>query len=166
MLATRRVMGPREVSDGNDAHRRLLVAGTVTVSGQISQHRVHRVGAYVVHRLRRASDRRGGRVILDQPERGLDQPWICEHLVARLRELKRTRQLIVATANSSIALLCDAEQFVPLEAAQWPGAAHPRGIVAARGSLERAPIREAAEHVFEGGPAAHALREAKYGARA
>lgn len=94
----------------------------------------------------------GGPVIVDQPERGLDQPWICEHLVARLCELKRTRQLVVATANSSVALLCDAEQFVPLEAAQWPGAAHPRGIVAARGSLERGPIREAAEHVFEGGP--------------
>lgn len=107
----------------------------------------------------------GGPVIVDQPERGLDQPWICEHLVARLRELKRTRQVIVATANSSIALLCDAEQFVPLEAAQWPGAAHPRGILAARGSLDRAPIREATEHVLEGGPTPHALREAKYGAR-
>jgi DNA repair ATPase RecN len=98
-------------------------------------------------------------LIIDQPEDDLDNRFIYEGVVARLRELKGTRQIIVSTHNANVPVLGDAELIVTLVGDGNNGWPAQDGV----GSLDTAQIRQLAEVILEGGPAAFDARQHLYG---
>jgi hypothetical protein len=86
---------------------------------------------------------------------------IYDDIVQRLRAAKPTRQFVIATHNANIPILGDAEQIVVLDA-QERGGPPVRGVLRAHGSIDATEVRDAAEHILEGGREAFALRQAKY----
>jgi hypothetical protein len=99
-------------------------------------------------------------LIIDQPEDDLDNRFIYGDVVQRLRDAKRTRQVIVATHNANIPILGDAEQIIVLDAR---GDGRPRGYVRSHGTVDDEDVRIAAEHILEGGEEAFRRRREKYG---
>lgn len=85
-------------------------------------------------------------LLIDQPEDALHAPWIEEHLVSRLRDMRGGRQYIFATRSPGIVASADAEMIIALEASV------DRGRVAAAGSLERHDLNEQTLYHLEGGP--------------
>ncbi|MDQ3647624.1 MAG: hypothetical protein M3433_03380 [Actinomycetota bacterium] len=100
-------------------------------------------------------------LLVDQPEDDLDNRFIYDDVVKRLREAKQSRQFLVATHNANIPILGDAEEIVALDARERSGGPV-RGFVRARGSIDTQPVREAAELILEGGREAFELRRKKY----
>ena len=100
-----------------------------------------------------------GPLVVDQPEDDLDNRFIWERVVPRIRELKETRQLIFSTHNANIPVLGDAELVVVLESE------HRRGRVAedGAGSLDQETVRDRAEQILEGGREAFRRRRYLYG---
>ncbi len=99
-------------------------------------------------------------LLIDQPEDDLDNRFVYDDVVQRLRSAKRRRQLVVATHNANIPVLGDAEQILVLEAVS---ADPPRGHVSAHGPMDDAGVRSAAEQILEGGEQAFRKRREKYG---
>jgi hypothetical protein len=108
-------------------------------------------------------------LIVDQPEDDLDNRFITDGVVPKMREEKRRRQFIFATHNANIPVLGDAELIVGLSA---KGVAVPEGEAAQgktrmpsehMGSIDSRPVRELVEEVLEGGKEAFETRRAKYG---
>ena len=84
-------------------------------------------------------------LIIDQPEDDLDNRFVYDGVVQRLRDLKGKRQVIVSTHNANIPVLGDAELVIGLEGngtRSWP---IPDGI----GSLDSAEIRSLAEDLWK-----------------
>lgn len=100
-------------------------------------------------------------LLIDQPEDDLDNRFIYDDVVRRLRRAKVARQFLIATHNANIPVLGDAEQIVALDAKEQHGPV--TSYVRARGSIDTHDVREAAEQILEGGREAFALRQAKYG---
>ncbi|MDQ6775615.1 MAG: AAA family ATPase [Actinomycetota bacterium] len=100
-------------------------------------------------------------LLIDQPEDDLDNRFIYDDIVQRLREAKRSRQFVIATHNANIPILGDAEQIIVLDA-QERGGPPVQGLLRTRGSIDSTDVRDAAEHILEGGREAFALRQAKY----
>lgn len=98
-------------------------------------------------------------LIIDQPEDDLDNRFVYEGIVAKLRELKGSRQIIASTHNANVPVLGDAELIVALEGDGQRGWPATDGI----GSLDDEPIRKLAENLLEGGPAAFNARHHLYG---
>ncbi len=101
-------------------------------------------------------------LIIDQPEDDLDNRFIYDDVVRRLREVKRTRQLIISTHNANIPVLGDAEQIIALDARPRGEGERVGGCIRARGSIDATQVRDAAEHILEGGREAFELRQEKY----
>lgn len=103
-------------------------------------------------------------LVVDQPEDDLDNRFITESVVPKMREEKRHRQFLFATHNANIPVLGDAELIVGLtasgEAGQEGKACIPREHM---GSIDDAPVCELVEEVLEGGRAAFEMRRLKYG---
>lgn len=99
-------------------------------------------------------------LLIDQPEDDLDNRFVYDDVVQRLRSAKRRRQLVVATHNANIPVLGDAEQIIVLEAVS---ADPPRGRVSGHGPMDDAGVRSAAEQILEGGEQAFRKRREKYG---
>ncbi|MEA2238446.1 MAG: hypothetical protein QOC81_3170 [Thermoanaerobaculia bacterium] len=95
--------------------------------------------------------------IIDQPEDDLDNRFIYEDIVTRLRASKEQRQFIVATHNANIPVLGDAEQIVVLSATS------DRTHVECAGSIDDPAVQESVKHILEGGPQAFEMRRKKYG---
>lgn len=76
-------------------------------------------------------------LVVDQPEDDLDNRFITQGVVPKLREEKRGRQFVLTTHNANIPVLGDAELIAGLSAS--------------------------GEEVLEGGKAAFELRRLKYG---
>lgn len=102
-----------------------------------------------------------GPLILDQPEDDLDNRFIYEGVVRRLRDTKEQRQFLIATHNANIPVLGDAEQIVILAAEQEGDRL--RAHVAQRGSIDDADLHGPLEDVLEGGREAFERRKQKYG---
>ncbi len=100
-------------------------------------------------------------LLIDQPEDDLDNRFIYDDIVQRLRAAKPSRQFVIATHNANIPILGDAEQIVVLDA-QERGGPPVRGVLRTRGSIDTTDVRDAAEHILEGGREAFSLRQAKY----
>ena len=60
-------------------------------------------------------------LVLDQPEDNLDNRFISEGIVPKIRSEKRRRQFIFATHNANIPVLGDAELIVGMKAAGEAG---------------------------------------------
>jgi energy-coupling factor transporter ATP-binding protein EcfA2 len=103
-------------------------------------------------------------LVVDQPEDDLDNRFITEGVVPKMREEKRRRQFVFATHNANIPVLGDAELIVGLtasgEAGQEGKARMPREHM---GSIDARAVRELVEEVLEGGRVAFEMRRLKYG---
>lgn len=84
-------------------------------------------------------------IVLDQPEDDLDSTLIYELLVARLRETKPTRQLIVVTHNPNIVVHGDAEYVVSLDVRDS------QTKISRDGGLQEEGVRDEICRVMEGG---------------
>lgn len=95
--------------------------------------------------------------VVDQPEDDLDNRFIYEDVVKRLRASKEKRQFLVATHNANIPVLGDAEQIIVMSAS------NAIGEISATGSIDDPDIQGHVKHVLEGGQKAFDLRKKKYG---
>lgn len=98
-------------------------------------------------------------LVIDQPEDDLDNRFVYDGVVSKLRELKGARQIITSTHNANVPVLGDAELIVALEGNGRRG----RPITDGVGSLDDRVIRALVENILEGGPAAFNARKHLYG---
>lgn len=102
-------------------------------------------------------------LIIDQPEDDLDNRFITEAVVPRMREEKQLRQFVFSTHNANIPVLGDAELIVGLsasgEAEEGKAFIRPEHM----GSIDAEPVRELVEDILEGGKHAFETRRLKYG---
>ncbi len=96
-------------------------------------------------------------LIIDQPEDDLDNKFVFEDIVQKLRKEKEKRQFIIATHNANIPVLGDAELIIVLSASDK------NGYVENNGSIDDERLREPVEKILEGGKQAFELRKIKYG---
>jgi len=102
-------------------------------------------------------------LVVDQPEDDLDNRFISDGIVPKMREEKRRRQFIFATHNANIPVLGDAELIVGLTAYGEAGEGKAKLSEAHMGSIDTRAVREMVEEVLEGGRDAFEMRRLKYG---
>ncbi|MDE0145680.1 MAG: AAA family ATPase [Nitrospira sp.] len=102
-------------------------------------------------------------LVVDQPEDDLDNRFITEGVVPKMREEKCRRQFLFATHNANIPVLGDAELIVGLRAAGEASEGRAEIPVKHMGSIDARPVRELVEEVLEGGREAFETRRLKYG---
>ncbi|MGH7495600.1 MAG: TrlF family AAA-like ATPase [bacterium] len=105
----------------------------------------------------------GTPLIIDQPEDDLDNRFIADQIIPKLREEKQKRQFLFATHNANLPVLGDAEQIIGLEAGGdgTTGKAHIHKNSV--GSIDCQPVKELVEQILEGGQRAFEMRRVKYG---
>jgi ABC-type lipoprotein export system ATPase subunit len=103
-----------------------------------------------------ATDPFGSPFVFDQPEDDLDNEFIVKKLIPIFREIKKYRQVIIATHNANLVVNADAEQIV---------IAHndAETLRYETGAIEEAHIRTKICEILEGGEIAFRQRELKYG---
>jgi hypothetical protein len=102
-------------------------------------------------------------LVVDQPEDDLDNRFITEGVVPKLREEKRRRQFVFATHNANIPVLGDAELIVGLQPSGDAAQGHAEIPSAYIGSIDARAVREFVGEVLEGGKEAFEMRRLKYG---
>ena len=102
-------------------------------------------------------------LIIDQPEDDLDNFFIAEGIVPKMREEKRKRQFIFSTHNANIPVLGDAELIIGLKAVGEAEEGHGEIPVEWMGSIDNKNVRLIVEEILEGGKEAFEIRRAKYG---
>lgn len=102
-------------------------------------------------------------LIVDQPEDDLDNEFISDGIVPRIREAKRTRQFLFSTHNANIPVLGDAELIAVLRASGEAGVGQGDIDPGETGSIDSQRIRKLVEQFLEGGHAAFEKRRRKYG---
>ena len=102
-------------------------------------------------------------LIIDQPEDDLDNRFITDGIVPRMREEKRRRQFIFSTHNANILVLGDAELILGLTPKGEARDGTARFAPEHRGSIDARPVRELIEELLEGGREAFEKRRMKYG---
>jgi hypothetical protein len=93
----------------------------------------------------------------------LDNRFITEGIVPKMRDEKRGRQFIFATHNANIPVLGDAELIVGLSASGEAGQGRAKIPIEHMASIDAASVRELVEEVLEGGREAFETRRLKYG---
>lgn len=96
-------------------------------------------------------------LVIDQPEDNLDSEFIYKTIVANLRRIKESRQVIVVSHNANIAVLGDAELIVPLKSTNV------RSTIIERGSIDKKATRKLCCEILEGGERAFVQRKKIYG---
>ena len=102
-------------------------------------------------------------LLVDQPEDDLDNRFITESVVPRMRYEKQRRQFLFATHNANIPVLGDAELILGLSTVGEPGQVQAQILASHMGSIDSRPVRELVEEVLEGGKEAFEMRRKKYG---
>ncbi len=102
-------------------------------------------------------------LVVDQPEDDLDNRFITEGVVPRMREEKQRRQFLFSTHNANIPVLGDAELIVGLSATGEAERGRARIAPEHMGSIDARPVRELVEEILEGGKEAFERRRRKYG---
>lgn len=102
-------------------------------------------------------------LVVDQPEDDLDNRFITDGVVPKMRDEKRLRQFIFATHNANIPVLGDAELIVGLTASGEAAQGKAKIPADHMGSIDARPVRELVEEVLEGGKEAFEMRRLKYG---
>ena len=105
----------------------------------------------------------GAPLIVDQPEDDLDNRFITEGIVPRMRDEKQRRQFIFSTHNANIPVLGDAELIVGLSAAGEAESGRARVAPEHTGSIDSLSVRVLVEEILEGGREAFETRRRKYG---
>jgi len=98
-------------------------------------------------------------LIVDQLEEDLDNTFIVEDIVQRLRTEKERRQFVIATHNANIPVLGDAELICALEADNERAYL----LDGNYGSIDDDRVKEKVEKTLEGGEQAFEMRKEKYG---
>ena len=102
-------------------------------------------------------------LIVDQPEDDLDNRFITEGVVPRIRAEKRLRQFVFSTHNANIPVLGDAELILGLTASGEADGGTTKVPLRHTGSIDEQSVRELVEEVLEGGKMAFETRRLKYG---
>lgn len=102
-------------------------------------------------------------LIIDQPEDDLDNRFIYDDIVPRLRATKGKRQVIFSSHNANIPVLGDADQIVALDAEDGGGGVSGKIIEDGLGSIDHPPVRAMVEELLEGGREAFNARRYLYG---
>lgn len=102
-------------------------------------------------------------LVVDQPEDDLDNRFITEGIVPKMREEKRRRQFVFATHNANIPVLGDAELIIGLHAIGEAGIGQAKMPNEHMGSIDNEPVRVLVEELLEGGKNAFETRRLKYG---
>ncbi len=102
-------------------------------------------------------------LVIDQPEDDLDNRFIAEQVIPKLREEKQNRQFLFATHNANLPVLGDAELIIALEASGDQESGRAQILEQNIGALDRDSVKFCVEQVLEGGKAAFEKRRAKYG---
>lgn len=102
-------------------------------------------------------------LLVDQPEDDLDNRFITEGIVPRMREEKQRRQFLFSTHNANIPVLGDAELILGLSAKGEAEGGRARITPEHMGSIDSQAVRELVEELLEGGKAAFERRRQKYG---
>ncbi len=102
-------------------------------------------------------------LIIDQPEDDLDNRFITEDIVPKMREEKRRRQFLFSTHNANIPVLGDAELIVGLTAMGEAGLGKAQIARQHMGSIDSQPVQELVKNLLEGGKDAFETRRLKYG---
>jgi hypothetical protein len=102
-------------------------------------------------------------LVVDQPEDDLDNRFITEGVVPRMRDEKQRRQFVFSTHNANIPVLGDAELIVGLVAEGEAEQGRARIAPEHMGSIDSKPVRELVEEILEGGKEAFERRRRKYG---
>ena len=95
-------------------------------------------------------------LLVDQPEDDLDNAFVFEKLIDRLKALSKRRQLIFVTHNANIPVLGEAERVTVMEM-DGPRKALP----CQAGSVD--DMKDAIIKILEGGKAAFKSRQQRYG---
>lgn len=95
-------------------------------------------------------------VVIDQPEDALDIISVWEDIAKKLRRGKNSRQFILTTHNSSVAVASDSDQFIVLKAGAMSGR------IVASGAIDRPDVKKAVIDHLEGGEDPYVLRSKKY----
>lgn len=102
-------------------------------------------------------------LIIDQPEDDLDNRFITEGVVPKIRESKEKRQFIFSTHNANIPVLGDAELIVGLTASGEAEKGKAEAPAHLMGSIDSAPVAHLVQETLEGGRPAFEFRRKKYG---
>ena len=102
-------------------------------------------------------------LVVDQPEDDLDNRFITDGVVPKMRDEKRRRQFLFATHNANIPVLGDAELIIGLTASGEADQGKARLPQEYMGSIDTHSVRELVEEVLEGGKDAFEMRRLKYG---
>jgi len=102
-------------------------------------------------------------LVVDQPEDDLDNRFITEGIVPKMREEKRRRQFVFATHNANIPVLGDAELIVGLSATGEAERGRASLTAEHMGSIDNPKISELVKDILEGGQTAFETRRLKYG---
>ena len=102
-------------------------------------------------------------LIVDQPEDDLDNRFVTESVVPRIRDAKQRRQFVFSTHNANIPVLGDAELILGLTPGNEFGVDKAGIKPEHAGSIDFASIRVLIESLLEGGKSAFELRRRKYG---
>ncbi len=111
-----------------------------------------------------ATDPFGSPFVFDQPEDDLDNEFIVEELVPIFREIKKYRQVIIATHNANLVVNADAEQVI-VASNDEEVLSYFSGSLENTDPIGQTGVREHVCRVLEGGRAAFEKREWKYGFR-
>ena len=101
-------------------------------------------------------------LVLDQPEDNLDNRFISEGVVPKIRSEKRRRQFIFSTHNANIPVLGDAELIIGMAAVGEAGDGHAEVPPENMGSIDKKSVAALAEEILEGGKEAFMTRRKKY----
>ncbi|MBN1833498.1 MAG: AAA family ATPase [Deltaproteobacteria bacterium] len=102
-------------------------------------------------------------LVVDQPEDDLDNRFITDSVVPKMREEKRRRQFIFSTHNANVPVLGDAELILGLVPSADSGHEHAEIPIDEMGSIDSEPVCEMVEELLEGGRQAFEMRRLKYG---
>ncbi len=105
----------------------------------------------------------GASLVIDQPEDDLDNRFITDGIVPRIREAKQSRQFIFSTHNANLPVLGDAELIIGLSAIGEAATGAARVLPECMGSIDSPQVREIVEEILEGGREAFETRRRKYG---
>ncbi|ADZ84512.1 P-loop NTPase family protein [Cellulosilyticum lentocellum] len=100
-------------------------------------------------------------LLIDQPEDNLDNKSVFKDLVNDFKEIKKKRQIIIATHNPNLVVNTDSEQVIVARFDDVPAKDKPR-IMYTCGSLENKEIRKLVCDILEGGDQAFIKREQRY----
>ena len=92
-------------------------------------------------------------LILDQPEDDLDNSLIYDLIVSQIKEIKKSRQIIVVSHNANIVVNGDSENVIPLTNKK-----NGQTTIEGQGGLQEKSIRKEICDVLEGGTDAFNLR--------